>query len=328
MPFLDGAVRPGLAKTVLFVALVLGAVLLPPRYAPAFDYELKPVAVAERTWVVEGRREELSEDNGGDIANAAFIATGDGVVVIDTGSTLNYGRALRAAIATVTDQPVRWIINTHHHPDHVFGNQAFKGAEISALPTTSTALKRDADSFRATLYQRLGDAVRGTETVLPTRAVQEGETRFGDYPLQLFAFSGHSGADLAVLDPATGVLFTGDLVFHRRAPTTPHSPGIGIWREQLRQLRALQFETLVPGHGPVSPNDSPIRETLDYLDWLDRRLAEGAARGATRNEVIQAPLPERFAGMALVRYELTRSVSHFYADYEEALLWADPDTTK
>ena len=328
MPFLDGAVRPGLAKMALFVVLALGAVLLPPRYALAFEYELKPVAVAERTWVVEGRREELSEDNGGDIANAAFIATGDGVIVIDTGSTLNYGRALRAAIATVTDQPVRWIINTHHHPDHVFGNQAFEGAEISALPATRAALKRDADSFRATLYQRLGDAVRGTETVLPTRSVQQGEGRFGDYPLQLFAFSGHSGADLVVLDPATGVLFTGDLVFHRRAPTTPHSPGIGIWREQLGQLRALQFKTLVPGHGPVSRDGSPIEETLDYLDWLDRRLAGGAARGATRNEVIQAPLPERFAGMALVRYELTRSVSHFYSDYEEALLWAEPDTTK
>ncbi|KAF0806203.1 hypothetical protein A6D6_01783 [Alcanivorax xiamenensis] len=319
----DGATRSWLVKAVLSVGLALFA-----GPAPAFDYHLKPVAVAERTWMVQGRREELSEDNGGDIANAAFIATGDGVIVIDTGSTLSYGRALRAAIATVTDQPVRWVINTHHHPDHVFGNQAFEGAEISALPATIAALKRDADSFRTTLYQRLGDAVRGTETALPTRVLEAGESRFGDYPLRLFAFSGHSGADLVVLDPATGVLFTGDLVFHHRAPTTPHSPGIGIWREQLRQVRALRFDVLVPGHGPAAKDESPVVETLDYLDWLDRRLTNGAASGATRNEVIQAPLPERFADMALVRYELTRSVSHFYADYEEALLWADPDTTK
>lgn len=315
----------GFRDTALLAALLwpLGAGAAPP----PFEHRLTPQPVAEHTWMVEGRPEELSEDNGGDIANSAFIVTGHGVLVIDTGSTLAYGHALRAAIAGVTDQPVRWVLNTHHHPDHVFGNGAFPEAEIAALPGTRAAFRRHGEAFRDTLYQRLGDAARDTGLVPASVDLAAGERRFGGYPLRLLALRGHSGSDLAVLDPATGVLFTGDLVFHHRAPTTPHSPGIAVWRDDLATLAALDFKVLVPGHGPVARDPGPIAATDAWLAWLHRRLRAGAERGATANQVIDAPLPEAIAAWPLARYELTRSVSHFYADYERRYLWGEPAAT-
>lgn len=299
--------------------LALLALLTAPAPALAFDYQLQVQPAAAHTWVVEGTREEFAATNGGDIANAAFIATGHGVILIDSGATLAYGNALRQVIAGVVDEPVRWLINTHHHPDHTFGNQAFPEAEILALPGTIDALRRDAAAFRDNLYQRLGDAVRGTEPVMPGVAVSPGRRLFAGYPLKLLAFRGHSGADLVVLDPATGVLFTGDLVFNQRAPTTPHSPGLKIWRHELAQIKKLAFKKVVPGHGPVADSAAPIEQTRAYLGWLASTFAAGARQGATRNEVIETPIPEAFQDMALVRFELTRSVSHLYGRYEDAV---------
>ena len=84
-------------------------------------------------WMVQGVPEELSKKNRGDISNSSFIATGNGVVVIDTGSTGTYGRRLREAISEYTDEPVRWgYPNTHHHPDHTFGNSAFSDVPINS----------------------------------------------------------------------------------------------------------------------------------------------------------------------------------------------------
>src|SRR5690606_19694041 len=134
---------------------------------------LTPLPVAPDTWMVQGATEEFDPRNGGDISNSAFIITPNGVVVIDTGSTLAYGQALRRAIAALTDLPVRWVINTHHHPDHVFGNGAFADARIMALPGTIRALERDAPAFLDTLTQRLGDAAQGTVTRLPESTVSE-----------------------------------------------------------------------------------------------------------------------------------------------------------
>ncbi len=285
-------------------------------------HALTPLPVAPGTWMVQGTAEEFDRRNGGDISNSAFIITAGGVVVIDTGSTLAYGQALRSAIAGLTELPVRWVINTHHHPDHVFGNAAFSDARIMALPGTITALERDAAAFLGTLHARLGDAAQGTRVRLPDTPVSEGSLDLDGYVLQLHALRGHTGADLVIHDPQTGVLFAGDILFWQRAPTTPHSPSLTHWLAELDELAALDASAVVPGHGPLARSDAPLVQTRAWLAWLDTLLREGVARGATQNELIHTVLPEAFARLPLARFELTRSVSHFYRRYEDAL-WQD-----
>lgn len=285
-----------------------------------FDYHLLPRQIAADTWLVEGGTDNFSLGNGGNIVNVAFIVTEAGVVLIDSGPSRRYGEQLRAAIAGVTPQPVVLVLLTHHHPDHVLGNQAFADVPIAALAGTSELLRQQGNAMAENMYRLVGDWMRGTEVLLPSEMLQAGVREVGGHPLRLLALHGHTGADLAILDERTGVLFAGDLLFHQRALTTPNSPGLQVWLDDLQRLQALPWKLLVPGHGPLASDAAPFAQMRDYLGWLDGLLRDAAGRGADMNEVMRAPIPERFAGISLSRYELIRSVSHLYPRYEEQAL--------
>lgn len=284
--------------------------------AQALDYQLQPRQIAEGVWLVEGSTDNFAAENGGNIVNVGFIETSAGVVVIDTGPSRRYGEALRQRIEQVTGKPLLRVLLTHHHPDHVLGNQAFSDVPIAALPGTARLLAEQGDAMAENMYRLVGDWMRGTEVVLPSEALEEGELEIGGRRLRLLALRGHTGADLAILDERSGVLFAGDLLFYQRALTTPNSPGLDVWLADLDRLEALPWRQIVPGHGPLATDAAPFVQMRDYLGWLDGVLRQGAEQGAEMNELIRAPIPERFAGVSLSRYELIRSVSHLYPRYE------------
>ncbi|MCP3789929.1 quinoprotein relay system zinc metallohydrolase 1 [Pseudomonas sp. N2-11] len=285
-----------------------------------FDYRLAPRQIAQGTWVLEGSTDNFQKANGGNVVNTAFIVTDAGVVVIDSGPSKRYGEAMRQAIAGVTDKPVIEVLLTHHHPDHVLGNQAFAEVPIAALAGTTELLRQQGDAMAENMYRLVGDWMRGTEVVLPTDVVQPGRREVGGHRLRLLGLAGHTGADLAIFDETTGVLFAGDLVFYERALTTPNSPGLDVWQRDLDTLQALPWQQLVPGHGPVASDSRPFAQMHDYLRWLDGLMREGAEQGADMVEMIRSPVPERFAAISLTRYELIRSVSHLYPRYEKQVM--------
>lgn len=287
-----------------------------PAYAAEKTYDLKPRAIAADTWVIEGTTDNFSQENGGDIVNTAFIVTQTGVIVIDTGSTRRYGEALRAAIARITPQPIALVINTHHHPDHVFGNQAFADVPIAALVHSHELLAEQGAAFSDNLYRLLGDWMRGTEVRLPDQTLTPGVRDIGGHRLRIMALGGHTGADLVLLDETSGVLFPADLVFYQRALTTPQSPGLDRWLADIDTLEQLPFRVLVPGHGPVTTDHRALAQMRAYLTWLDRLLRTSAQAGLDMNEVMQAPIPDEFATISLTRFELVRSVTHLYPRYE------------
>lgn len=290
-----------------------------PAYAE-LRYTLQPRQIADDVWLLEGSTDNFDKANGGNIVNTGFIVTDAGVVVIDSGPSRRYGEAMRAAIASVTDRPVIKLLLTHHHPDHVLGNQAFTDVPIAALAGTTEMLREQGNAMAENMYRLVGDWMRGTEVVLPTETLAPGMLDIGGRSLRLLALRGHTGADLAILDERSGVLFAGDILFYQRALTTPNSPGLDVWLEDLDTLEALPWKRLVAGHGPVADDAAPFLQMRDYLGWLDGLLREAANGGADMNEVIQSPIPERFAGISLTRYELIRSVSHLYPRYEAMAL--------
>jgi hypothetical protein len=107
-------------------------------------------------------------------------------------------------------------------------------------------------------------------------------------------------------------------VFYQRALTTPNSPGLSVWLADIATLQGLPWTLIVPGHGPVAGDPQPFEQMRDYLTWLDQLMRDGAANGSAMTEMIRSPIPERFAGINLSRYELIRSVSHLYPRYERA----------
>ncbi|HCG37745.1 MAG TPA: quinoprotein relay system zinc metallohydrolase 1 [Pseudomonas sp.] len=283
-------------------------------------YTLQPRQIADDVWLLEGSTDNFDKANGGNIVNTGFIVTAAGVVVIDSGPSRRYGEAMRAAIASVTDRPVIKLLLTHHHPDHVLGNQAFADVPIAALAGTTELLREQGNAMAENMYRLVGDWMRGTEVVLPSETLAPGTLEIGGRSLRLLALRGHTGADLAILDERSGVLFAGDILFYQRALTTPNSPGLDVWLEDLDTLEALPWKRLVAGHGPVADDAAPFLQMRDYLGWLDGLLRKAASGGADMNEVIQSPIPERFAGISLTRYELIRSVSHLYPRYEAMAL--------
>ena len=293
--------------------------------AAGHDYRLRPQQIAPEVYAVIGATEDFDTKNGGNIVNTAFIIGSDGVVVIDSGPSLRYGQQLRQAIAQVTDKPVALVINTPHHPDHFLGNQAFADVAIGALAETRTAIGAEGNAFAENLYRMSGSWMKGTEVLAPNRTLSAGALAVAGRRLRLLAFDGHTGADLAIFDEASGVLFAGDLVFNQRAPTTPHAD-IAHWLQSLTALEKMThergFRVLLPGHGQPASDAAPIRQTRAWLEWLAARMNEAARAGLEMNEVLALPLPPQFANLPMAVEEYRRSVGHLFPAAENTALGA------
>lgn len=304
-------------RGVLLGALALPVAARAQQFAGTYAPEALPIG--DGIWMVRGADEAIGFANGGAIANGIIMASDAGTILVDTGPSLAFGEALGALARRLTGRPVARIYITHLHPDHSFGSGAFPEASIHALPGTRADLERDGAGFSDSMYRMLHGWMAGTELVLPRGDAASGEITFGGRRIGLLGLSGHSEGDLAIIDHASGTLIAGDLVFHDRAPATPHADFAG-WQAALDRLEATPHRQLVPGHGLLCRDGRAIAQTRDWLGWLETTLRRSVASGLDMAEAASLPIPERFASMAAARYELTRSVSHFYPRFEAELL--------
>lgn len=288
--------------------------------AAAEDYRLDVRNIAPDTYAVIGAAEDFDAANGGNVVNCAFVVTGAGVLVIDTGPTARYGEALRRVIRSVTPMPVVRVLNTHHHPDHFLGNQAFSDIAIEAAQASITSQLREGPAFLDNMYRLVLQWAAGTELHPATRSAAAGPFELGGHRFEIHLLGGHTAADLVVLDVTTGVLFAGDLVFHERAPTVPHAEA-DDWLASLDRLANLPATILVPGHGDVVTPSAAIAATADYVRWLRDHLEAAAASGLDITDVLAQTPPERFRSLAVIDAEYRRAVLQWYPAIERRHLY-------
>lgn len=291
--------------------------------AARLDYQLQPRQIAPDTWVIEGAVQDFGRANGCNIINTGFIATPEGTWVINTGPSLKYGQQQRQALARTTAQPVRAVVSLNLHPDYFLGNGAWADTPTLALPGTRAGMQAEGKAYEDNLFRLCGDWMLGTEAQPARQDLQPGRQRMKGHELEWRRLSGHTGDDLVLIDHSSGVLFAGGLVFSERVPTVPHAR-LQDWIASLHTLRgwitAGQVRTVVPSHGPVHTGTLGVDQTLDWLQWLDKRLRDSAAQGLDISEVLRLPTPPRFAHWAALQAEYARNVTTLYPAYESGQL--------
>ena len=266
---------------------ILGIVAVSAMHAPlaraqgAEDIVLSPVKLTAHGWFFQGESGMASAQNKGYMSNAGFVVTRDGVVVFDALGTPALGRAMIAAIRNVTDQPIKRVIVSHYHADHIYGLQALKaqGAEIWAHRNAGGYLSSGLAVER--LAQRRMDLfpwVDENTHVVPPDLWIDGDTSFriGGLTIRLIYSGGaHSPEDMLMFVEEDRLLFAGDLVFAGRVPFVGNADSTG-WLKAMDRMIALQPAVVVPGHGPVSRDvAADLKLTRDYLVFL--REAMGRA---------------------------------------------------
>ena len=277
------------------------------------------VEVAPGIHVTQGAHAEATPANLGAIANTGFIVGDTGVAVVDTGGCLLWGRRLREAIAGVTDRPVRYVVQTHMHPDHVFGAAAFLADHPVFLghARLAAALMARATLYQSHLDRALGSLAAGSRIVLPDRTVADELTLdLGDRLLRITAHpTAHTDNDLSLLDLRTGTLWAGDLLFMQRTPAIDGS--LLGWLQVMESLRRLPARHVVPGHGPTSA-DWPAALTAQqrYLERLRDEIRGLIKAGVTIDRAAETVAADERGRWLLFDDYNPRNVTAAFAELE------------
>lgn len=259
-----------------FLGIALLPLVAPRAYAsPGLN------RIDDGVFAYQGVDELMTAANHGAVCNIGVVIGRDATAVIDSGGTLQHARTVIDAVGKMGAPAIKYLINTHMHPDHVFGNAAFKDVTIIGHKNLPRGLEARAAFYLQSYKRQLGEeAMRGVEIIPPTQTVdRETVIDLGDRRLQLKAWkAAHTDNDLTVLDMETRTLFAGDLVFLGHLPTLDGS--LLGWLRQMDELAAVPATRVVPGHGPVnSPWPDALVPQRRYFDVLTADLRSAIKSG-------------------------------------------------
>jgi len=269
-------------KKFLLVALI--NLMIWPMVSVAKDYapskvEMELTQVSDHVYYVQGKA-GIATDNEGFISNAGVVITDEGVILFDALGTPSLAQKLMGLIAEKTDQPVKKVIVSHYHADHVYGLQVFKehGAEIiapsgSELYIDSPNAENRLQERRVSLFPWVDDDTRlispdvyiDKSMAFTLGGVEFNVTHLGD---------AHSDADLMLYVLPDRVLLSGDIIFEGRVPFVG-SANTKNWLKTLEKLETDNVQALIPGHGPAASEPrKAITLTREYLAFLRESMGE------------------------------------------------------
>jgi quinoprotein relay system zinc metallohydrolase 2 len=229
--------------------------------------------------------------NHGEIANIGFIVGEQCVAVIDSGGSPQQGIALRIAIKQVTTKPVCYVINTHVHPDHIYGNSAFKatGVKFVGHHKLARAMATRAPHYLGKADELLDIRVNDDNIIPPNLQVRDSLTlNLGNRELVLTAHpTAHTDNDLSVYDKTTDTFWLADLVFLEHIPVIDGS--IKGWISEMERLEKNHYKLVIPGHGRLIKDwPTSLQPQKNYLLQLTSEIKSMIKQGKTLENAVES----------------------------------------
>jgi glyoxylase-like metal-dependent hydrolase (beta-lactamase superfamily II) len=248
-------------------------------------------------------------ENKGWNSNCHFVVTKKGVLLFDTGSSELIGNKIKSAIKSVTDQPVRWVINSHSHADHWLGNAAFSniGAEIFSTGSSIAAMKEDGQGV-VDAFSRMTEGATGlTQTNYPTSLLLQKEKRsFGGLDVEfILSNDGHSPGDVLMWLPKQKIIFGGDVLSSDWMPIMTPRGNVPNLIATLNVVIELNPVAVLPGHGHTTTVKSVIRDAK-FLNSVSQLLKNNYDKKIDDNVI-------------KIINELSPKYKELYQDFDESI---------
>jgi len=252
--------------------------------------KLSVTEVSSGIYVHFGKHQMPNKTNHGAIANIGFIVGKSCVAVIDTGGSPEQGYALKQTIEQTTKTPICYVINTHVHPDHIYGNIAFKqpGIKFIGHKKLARAMSARGQFYNDRSEDQLGIKLTAKHLIPPDKSVKKQMTiDLGGRKLELTAHpTAHTDNDLTIFDEKTNTLWMSDLLFLEHLPVIDGS--IKGWLKELKQLEKMDYKIVIPGHGPIVTDwPKSMQAEKDYLHLLLTEIREMITKGQFLEEAVK-----------------------------------------
>lgn len=266
--------------------LTLILMSLPLKAQQALDVE----QVAPGIYLHFGEHQLPDKHNHGAIANIGFIIGDRCVAVVDSGGNPQQGESLKKAVQETTDKPVCYVINTHVHPDHIYGNKAFKGDNVQFIGhhKLARAMATRGQYYIDKAADQLDITLTPENIVPPDMPVKKHMTiNLGNRELVVTAHpTAHTDNDLTVYDKKTDTLWLADLLFIEHLPVIDGS--LKGWLAELERLEKQHYRTVIPGHGPVVTNwPEAMQPQKIYLTRLLNEIRDMISQGKFLEEAVK-----------------------------------------
>lgn len=290
--------------------------------------DVAPQQVSQRVWLIHARDGFPTAANQGLMANIVFVVTRQGVVMLDSGCSLQIGEMAIRMIRTITPQPVVAIFNSHYHGDHWLGNHAFVNAFGRELPIHALAHTREqiagteGNAWRSMMERWTQGATLGTQVVVPNRTVAHGQTfDFGDTRIRLHHYgTAHTPSDLSMEVVEDRVTYVGDVAMNNRIANMDDGSYVGTLKYYEALQKAAGEQIWLPGHG--LPSKSLLRDYGDFMAGIYepcvQAVKDGAPMDAARAAVLRDPrVASRASGMQGFENNIGKYISLAYLEAEK-----------
>jgi glyoxylase-like metal-dependent hydrolase (beta-lactamase superfamily II) len=271
----------------------------------------------DRVYVLLGPIQHANRVNLGYMINATVIIGDNGVILVDSGGTLEVGQHIARTVQQITRKPVTHVVNTHHHGDHYLGNAAFDGATLISSEMCRRMVLETGHEWLAIMEKDTGRTLTGTKPLAAQVTYRENtrnETVIDGVRLVFWVPIGsHTVGDLMVYLPEDRVLVAGDLLVSGIVPTLQDG-FLKNWIRTLEEIRALDVLHFVPGHGDVMTVDDVTALHAAMLRFY-AGVSKGYEKGLTETDIRRSL--DLSAWEALERsYVIGRNINRAYLEIE------------